>query len=124
MDALRWGVSQPLIKVENLIGRKSRALAQYDPRFKWIELNAWICEVFERNSNDPSARQSLEATLLHEMVHFGNHHSSTKRPHPPGTNTEHYMNDLEYGLNFEVEAYGRPGFWMKFGPMKETRVRM
>ncbi|WP_157738849.1 hypothetical protein [Labrenzia sp. VG12] len=93
-----------------------RSYGQYRPRFAHnrnkVFLNRRLCREF--NKIDPDIRTGkpwdliLKATLLHEMVHWGDYVADGVRQ-PNGriydTVKGAWMNDVDVGFQFEIEAF-------------------
>jgi hypothetical protein len=93
-----------------------RSYGQYRPRFAFnrdkIFLNRRLCRDF--NNQDPDIRTGkpwdliLKATLLHEMVHWGDFIKDGVRQ-PNGNvydaTNEKWLKDVDVGFQFEIEAF-------------------
>lgn len=96
--ALSWE-SDPIIGIKRLQGRNG----EFDPRKPdRVYLAKDIALRFERDFTLSEAQLLVEATVLHEIVHWGNHKDGPDQAD-------------EAGVRFEVTAYGKDieRYWMQ-----------
>ncbi|TAP38264.1 hypothetical protein EYR97_01265 [Alteromonas sp. KUL42] len=90
--AVGWELDSPLLLVESLgVGINGR-FSPSKPSHIYLERE--IAQRFETDHALPEAQTLVESTILHEIVHWGDHKDGWhKRP--------------EAGVSFEIEAYGK-----------------
>ena len=94
--AFAWG-SEPEIVIQDLPG----LYGKYSPRLgkDRVFLATKLVDWFERNHRDAHRKLMIEATILHEMVHWADAKDGKLQLRELG---------LEAGFEFEKAAYGRP----------------
>lgn len=89
-QAIAWRDDSPLLRLADL----GISNGEFDPKYPdWIFLHRDIATRFRSDCEDERARRCVEATLLHELVHWGDHRDGIDEAG-------------EEGKAFEVEAYG------------------
>lgn len=90
--AVGWELDSPLLITESLGKRYNGRFYPSKPNHIYIDQE--IAQRFEADYNRIDAQHFVESTILHEIVHWGDHKDGHHKP-------------PEAGIDFEIAAYGK-----------------